>query len=380
MVHSHSSSNSSELSERHALLILNALPSIGPISCKRLLSAFSGDARKVFQVDRKTLLRVQGIGEVAVEKILNWSAYFDLNKEEQFMQDRSISFCLIKDDGYPNLLKKIYDPPIGLYCLGNKAIFKKPSVAIVGTRLASLYGKNQARKIASSLAKLGFCIVSGLARGIDYEAHSGALAVGGSSIAVLGNGLDIIYPPEHHDLYQSLEKEGLIVSEFPFGRRADRQSFPMRNRIIAGLSEGTIVIESGVKGGSLITANFALEYGRAVFAIPGRLDALQSQGCLALIKEGATMLTSLKDITNELQHFERIQAVGFNNTISSRGELSDLEQELFSLFLDGSRFTPSALAEHLYRNMSELNATLIQLELKNYIKRSLDGYYEINNI
>ena len=155
--------------------------------------------------------------------------------------------------------------------------------------------------------------MSGLARGIDFEAHTGALEVGGSSIAVLGNGLDIIYPPEHHDLYQSLEKKGLIVSEFPIGRRADRKSFPMRNRIIAGLSEGTIVVESGIKGGSLITANFALEYGRAVFAIPGRLDALQSQGCLALIKEGATMLTSLKDITNELQHFKRIQAVGFHN-------------------------------------------------------------------
>jgi DNA processing protein len=367
-----------QLSKSNALLILNALPSIGPMTCKRLLSAFSEDPRAIFLANKQRLMQVEGVGSVAADKIINWKKYFDLNKELSSMDDTGLRFCSIRDKSYPSMLKSTYDPPTGLYCLGNKELLQKPAIAIVGTRLASLYGKNQARKWASNLAKLGYCIVSGLARGIDFEAHVGALEVGGSSIAVLGHGLDSIYPPEHQELFQSLAKNGLLVSEFPLGRKANKTSFPMRNRITAGLSQGIIVVESGARGGSLITANFALDFGRSVFAIPGRLDAPQSQGCLELIKDGATILTSLKDVLNELEYFQSIQSIPFETKEPPKASLTEDEQLLFSMFVDGSRFTPSALAECLNVNISAVYTGLMQLELKHYIKKVMDGHYEIN--
>ena len=153
----------------------------------------------------------------------------------------------------------------------------------------------------------------------------------------------------------------------------------MRNRIIAGLSQGTIVVESGAKGGSLITANLALDFGRAVFAIPGRLDSPQSQGCLELIKDGATMLTSVKDVILELKHFQNIQSINLESSVGENRALSDSERELLSVFIDGSRFTPNAVAEHLNKDISSINASLIQLELKQCIQKAVDGCYEINN-
>ena len=206
------------------------------------------------------------------------------------MAKAAATFITPRDVGYPRLLKEIHDPPIGLYRKGVYD-FAQPCVAIVGSRRTTLYGQSVAKKLAADLARLGFCIVSGLARGIDTAAHEGALSVGGKTAAVLGCGIDIVYPPENLALYRRIEAEGAILSEFPFGRRADRQSFPMRNRVVAGIAEAVVVVETDVSGGSMITARFAGEQGRLIFAVPGRIDQNTSAGCHQLIRDGATLLT-----------------------------------------------------------------------------------------
>ena len=205
---------------------------------------------------------------------------------------------LAQDDKYyPNKLKLIYDPPELLYCLGDIRLLNEPSIAIVGTRNASNYGKRIAYNLSQELSKRGVTIISGLASGIDSYAHEGAFKNVGKTIAVLGSGIDIIYPKENEDLYKSIIKNGgLIVSEFPLGTKPEKDNFPKRNRIISGLSDGVVVVEAKKKSGALITADLALEQGRSVFAVPGNIDSQNSEGTNNLIKEGAVPVTSYLDI------------------------------------------------------------------------------------
>ena len=248
-----------ELTERQAFLILNALPNIGPITLNRLLDELGSDPRVVFTAGKRRLESVKGVGPVISESVASWREHVDLAREEERMAKSGADFITTRDPGYPKLLKEIHDPPIGLYRKGGYE-FGGPCVAIVGSRRTTLYGQATAKKFGAELARLGFCVVSGLARGIDTAAHEGALSVGGKTAAVLGTGMDIIYPPENLALYRRIEAEGgAILSEFPFGRRADRQSFAMRNRIVAGMCDATIVVESDVDGGAMITARFAGE-------------------------------------------------------------------------------------------------------------------------
>src|SRR5688572_10421283 len=217
------------LTEQQAFIILNALPNIGPITLNRLLEELGGDPRAVFSAGRKRLESVKGVGPVIAETIAGWAGHVDLAREEERMQKSGAEFITTRDPGYPKLLKEIHDPPIGLYRKG-RYDFTNPCIAIVGSRRTTLYGQSVAKKFGAELARLGFCVVSGLARGIDTAAHDGALSVGGKTAAVLGTGIDIIYPPENLELYRRIEAAGAILSEFPFSRRADRQSFAMRNR------------------------------------------------------------------------------------------------------------------------------------------------------
>jgi len=221
-----------ELTERQAFLILNALPNIGPITLNRLLAELGGDPRAVFTASRRQLEAVQGVGPVISATLAGWRDHFDVAREETRMAQSGVDFITARDPGYPPLLKEIHDPPIGLYRKG-RYDFAQPGIAIVGSRRTTLYGQSVAKKLGAELAQLGFCIVSGLARGIDTAAHEGALSVGGKTAAVVGTGIDIVYPPENLQLYRRLEESSAVLSEFPFGRRADRQSFAMRNRIVA---------------------------------------------------------------------------------------------------------------------------------------------------
>ena len=220
----------SELTERQAFMILNDLPNIGPITLNRLLEEFGDDPRDILASDKRRLESVRGVGPETSAALLNWRTHFDLAREEERLAKAGATFITTRDEGYPKLLKEIHDPPIGLYRKGDY-LFTQPCIAVVGSRRTTLYGQAVAKKLGADLARLGFCVVSGLARGIDTAAHEGALSVGGRTAAVLGCGIDIVYPPENLDLYRRITETGAVISEFPFGRKADKQSFPMRNRV-----------------------------------------------------------------------------------------------------------------------------------------------------
>ena len=291
----------SDLSYSDAMLVLNGLPQVGPVMSSHLMEAYQGDPAAVFSGPKNRLLSVPGVGEKVAEVLLHWDRHFDLDREKTRMERSGIAFVAQEDARYPQSLREIYDAPIGLYWKGGFFV-DRPCVAIVGTRRATLYGRSIAKKFAAELSRLGFCIVSGMARGTDTAAHEGALEAGGKTVAVFGCGMDIIYPPENLELYQAIGASGAVLSEFPFGRRADRQTFPMRNRVVSGMCEAVVVIESAAAGGSMITARFAGEQGRQVMAVPGRIDQDSSKGCHQLIRDGALMVTSVDDILEELRY------------------------------------------------------------------------------
>jgi DNA processing protein len=372
--------NAPELTERQAFLVLNALPNIGPITLNRLLEELDGDPRAVFAVARSRLEAVKGVGPVISQTIAAWREHFDLAREEERMARSGADFITARDTAYPRLLKEIHDPPIGLYRRG-KYDFSHPCIAIVGSRRTTLYGQATAKKFGAELARLGFCVVSGLARGIDTAAHDGALSVGGKTAAVLGTGVDLIYPPENLELYRRIEAEGAILSEFPFGRRADRQSFAMRNRIVAGMCEATVVVESDVDGGAMITARFAGEHGRLIFAVPGRIDQNSSAGCHQLIRDGATLLTSVDDILSELSYLGGLRpaAVSEKPADIAAGRPANLtpdETRVMECFRGGGIFSPDALSGQTGLPASSLSATLMMLELKRLIAKRADGTFE----
>jgi len=371
---------SSDLTERQAFLILNALPNIGPVTLNRLLAELGGDPRAVFATPAKKLESVKGVGPVISATIGAWREHFNLEREEERMAKGGADFITPRDAGYPRLLKEINDPPIGLYRKGRYG-FEHPCIAIVGSRRTTLYGMATAKKLGAELARLGFCVVSGLARGIDTAAHEGALSVGGKTAGVVGCGIDIIYPPENLELYRRLEAEGVILSEFPFGRRADRQSFPMRNRVVAGMCEATIVVETDVSGGAMITARFAGEYGRLIFAVPGRIDQPTSAGCHQLIRDGATLLTSVDDVLSELNYLDglrpaAIPARAAADANASLAGLSPEEAKVFACFRGGAILSPDALTAHTGLSAATLSATLMMLELKRLVAKRADGAFE----
>jgi DNA processing protein len=367
-----------ELTERQAFLVLNALPNIGPITTNRLLEELGGDPRAIFTTGARRLEAVKGVGPAIRDTLVRWSEHCDLEREEKKLADAGATFITTRDDAYPKLLRQIHDPPIGLYRKGAYA-FEHPGIAIVGSRRTTLYGQSVAKKLGTELAERGFCVVSGLARGIDTAAHEGALAAGGRTVAVLGNGLDIIYPPENLDLYRRIVDHGAVVSEFPFGRRADRQSFAMRNRIISGICEAVVVVESDVDGGAMITARFAGEHGRLIFAVPGRIDQPSSRGCHQLIRDGATLLTGVDDILAELNYLDGLRPapvpVGLADSAATAG-LSEAEQRVFECFRGGSILNIDALVGLTQMPAHELGATLMLLELKRLVVKRADGSFE----
>ncbi len=370
-----------EFTERQAFLVLNALPNIGPITTNRLLAELGGDPRAIFAAGARRLEGVRGVGPTIARTLANWQEQFDLAREEKRLAEAGATFVTTRDDAYPKLLRQIHDPPIGLYRRGGYE-FGQPCVAIVGSRRPTLYGQTVARKLGADLAERGFGVVSGLARGIDTAAHEGALSVGGHTAAVLGNGLDIIYPPENLDLYRKIAEAGAVLSEFPFGRRADRQSFAMRNRIVSGICEAIVVVESDVDGGAMITARFAGEHGRLIFAVPGRIDQSTSRGCHQLIRDGATLLTSVDDILNELNYLDGLRP----KAITIEGEssvleqlmpqLSETERKVAAAFSGGGMLGVDALTTATGLSAPEVSAALMSLELKRLVNKRADGTFE----
>ncbi len=372
--------SSPELTERQALLVLNALPNIGPITLHRLLDELGGDPRAVLAASPRRLEAVKGVGPVIAASIAGWREHFDVAREEERMARSGADFLTARDAVYPRLLKEIHDPPIGLYRRGRYDL-GAPGVAIVGSRRTTLYGQSVAKRFGAELARLGFCVVSGLARGIDTAAHEGALSVNGRTVAVLGCGIDIIYPPENLDLFRRIEATGAVLSEFPFSRRADRQSFAMRNRIVSGLCEATIVVESDVSGGAMITARFAGEQGRLLFAVPGRIDQNTSAGCHQLIRDGATLMTSVDDLVSELNYLDGLRPAPIPEKPGAApagepGTLTADEGRVLDCFRGGALLSLDALAAVTGRPAAELSAILMMLELKRCVAKRADGTFE----
>ncbi len=373
----------STLTRREAYWALNGLPSIGPVSLNRLLDRFEGDPCRALTASRSELQSIKGLQRKAMDVLLDWERHFDLVREMSQASSRGVDFVSREDPDYPELLREISDPPIGLYRMGEYD-FRKPSIAIVGTRHCTLYGQSVARSMAKDLALRGFCVTSGMARGIDTMAHRGALEVeGGTTVCVFGCGIDIVYPPENVDLFREAQKNGAVVSEFPFGRRADRQTFPMRNRLVSGMSHAVVVVESEESGGSMITARFAGEQGRLVCAIPGRIDHKASCGCHQLIRDGALLLGSVDELLEELDHLQEVPLLDTGASLMERSEsridLDDTERSFVSRLRGGEALGVDEMAALCQQPVAEVSSALMMLELKGAIQKRLDGRYELTH-
>jgi len=372
----------SGLTQRQAVMALNALSGLGPIRIGRLLEAFGDNAAAVLEAPASALREVQDIGPETAATVRSWRSHFDLDREEEALVRMGADFILKGDPGYPARLAELPGAPHGLYIRGCVPVC--PSVAIVGTRRATLYGRREARRFAADLASAGICVVSGLARGIDGEAHEGAMTTG-RTVAFLGCGLDVIYPPEHAELYDRICAEGAVISEFSLGRQPDAQTFPQRNRLISGMADAILVVESDVKGGSMITARFAAEQGRSVFAIPGRVDQTSSRGCHALIRDGATLVTCAQDIIEEIrvQFPVRHQSFGSGKPEAQQAELalgvtlSEDERKILGALEDGAVLHPDAIARICVMGLPGVMSSLMMLELKRLVARRPDASYEM---
>ena len=280
---------------------MNRIQGLGAITVKRMADRF-GSLAAIFEASESDLLSVQGIG---VEKARLFSEELKrvgVGEELEHASRKGIKLVTWADAGYPALLKQIADPPLVLYVAGSVEALDKPAVAIVGTRRPTVYGREVARRFGYQLAAAGYVIVSGLALGIDTEAHMGALQASGHTVAVLGGALDRLFPRENTGLAREIAvKEGAVISEYPFGRQPDRQTFPMRNRIVSGLCKGVLVVEAPLNSGTMITVGQALDQNRSVMAVPGRLDSPASQGCHRLVREGARLVATADDVIEELQ-------------------------------------------------------------------------------
>jgi DNA processing protein len=362
-----------ELTQKQALLALNALPGIGPIAVNQLLEAFDGDPCAALAADRRKLESVLGARAAGVR---DWRAHFDPVREESRMEKSGVAFVGQGDPEYPALLRQIQDPPVGLYRKGNY-VFEHPCVAIVGSRRATAYGQSVAKRLGAELGQRGFCVVSGLARGVDTSAHEGALSAGGRTVAVLGTGIDIVYPPENLGLYRRIAETGAVLSEFPFGRALDRDSFAMRSRVISGLCEAVVVVESDVHGGAMTTARFAGEQGRLVFAVPGRIDQSTSGGSNQLIRDGATMLTRVEDLLQEIQYLagRRPAPVPTEMGSGTAGDLGTDEARILYHLRAGAAMLPAELMAQTGLAAPEVSAGLALLEAKGLVARQEDGAY-----
>ncbi len=353
------------------LFLLLSIEGIGPGKIRNLLAKFK-NTKNILSSDYQSLLSVEGISTNLAKRIHKASkeraeAEQFTEKELQKLEKFGGKIITIWDEEYPSLLKKIYDPPILFYLLGELNESDQYSVAIVGTRQPTNYGKVQAEKISMDLAKQGITIISGMARGIDSIAHNSALKSGGRTIAVIGSGLDVIYPPENKKLFDKIRENGTIISEFSLGTKPDAQNFPRRNRIISGLSLGVIVIETGLTGGAMQTAAFALDQNREVFAVPGNIGVRQSEGTNLLIqKSEAELIISAEDVINELEI--KLKPVLGKNIPKQQIDLTLFEEKIINV-LNSEPLQIDKIALLTNMTTSDCLVNLLSLEFKGLVKQ-----------
>lgn len=285
-----------ELENKRYWIWLSLIKNLGSKRKLKLLELYK-NPEGIYKLTKEELININGIGEAIANDIIISKNEKILNYHIKYMKENNIKIININEREYPQALKKIYDPPISLYVKGDIEKLNNKNIGIVGCRECTTYGKKSAEYFAYNLSKQNINIVSGLAKGIDSYAHLGSLNTG-NTIAVLGNGLDMIYPKENLELANEIVKRGgTIISEYPCGTKPDKMKFPARNRIISGISSGIIVIEAKEKSGTLITVDFALEQGREVFVVPGNINSINSVGTNDLIKQGARLVTTYEDIS-----------------------------------------------------------------------------------
>ncbi len=356
------------------LLALSFIKAIGPVTIKRLLSAFRSPG-KIFEAGPGELTGIGGIKESKAKGIKEFRAWDRVEQEIETARRSGMRLITFTDTEYPEPLRQIDDAPVILYTKGELIPEDKYAVAIVGSRDMSYYGQKAAETIAYGLASSGLTIISGMARGIDTASHKSALKAGGRSIAVLGSGLDMPYPPENTGLFEALSRSGSVISEFPLGTPPNRENFPKRNRLISGLSLGVLVVEATAKSGSLITANYALEQGKDVFAVPGNIASRTSEGTNSLIKRGARLVQKAEDILEELSPVVKGLLRAQGNAPEKRSgktgtlEISEEEKAICNLLDSGTRHIDS-ISRELRMSPSRLSALLLKLEMKGVIKQT----------
>jgi len=357
-------------------IALKAIPGIGNTAISSLLDRF-GSPEAVFAAGEQDLCVVPGINQKTAQSILSFKNWDIIARQIEVLNKKGIKIITCQDELYPDRLRNIYDHPAYLYVSGT---LQKDdvSIAVVGSRHASSYGKYTTEKISRELALQGITIVSGMARGIDSCAHRGALSVSGRTLAVLGCGLNIIYPPENKKLFLDIQQHGAVISEFPLDTQPMPFNFPARNRIISGLSYGVVVVEAGEKSGSLITARLAMEQGRDVFAIPGMIDAPASRGTNSLIKQGAKLIDNIHDILEDIlpqidrtstresiQKKDKIQMAAFD--LPDKTETLNGVHHKIVKFLTSEKKHADEIISVLGVSPPDVLSSLITLELKGII-------------
>ncbi|HWQ70522.1 MAG TPA: DNA-processing protein DprA [Patescibacteria group bacterium] len=359
-------STDGRLAEQDAWLALALIPEVGSATFYRLREAL-GSVEAVLRADREAIAQVPGISRQVAQAIASFPWRDTLDRELRVIETRGLGLRRFGDEGYPELLAAIHSPPPVLYLRGTMRSEDRAAVAIVGSRTASPYGAAIAEQISGELAQRGVTIVSGMARGIDAAAHRGALRAGGRTLAVLGCGLGVTYPPEHAELADQIAAQGALISEFPIFMPPKPSHFPRRNRIISGLARGVVVIEAGLDSGALITANYALEQGRDVFAVPGQVTSRFSRGCHQLIKAGAKLTEGWEDIWEDI---ELQAAPGAQTILDLTAVRSPLEpQEV--LIIDTLEAGPMQIDDLIGRTQlpaGQMASLLLSLMLKGIIE------------
>ena len=357
------------MEDRFAYITLNMIEGLGPVSVRRLVDTL-GSPKAILEAEREDLMKARGVGEKLALKIITQRDSIDFAAEIDQAAEIGARIITPLDDEYPDALKAIHGPPLALYIQGHFLPEDGKALGIVGSRSTSHYGLNAADRLAFQLGQVGFTVVSGLARGTDTAAHRGALKSKGRTIAVLGGALDCLYPPENAELAEQIAKQGAVISEYPMGRQADRMTFPYRNRIISGLSMGVLLIESDIKGGSMHTTEAAMEQGRTVFALPGRIDTPGAKGPHMLIKNGAKLVQSLGDILEEYEFLipaSELDAPESATAARPEVPLTDQESKIVEA-LWNEPMDVDSLARKLGMKSHELSGLLLGLEMKRVIK------------
>ncbi len=284
---------------RHYSIALASISGVGSVTFRKLIARF-GTAEAVFRATKRELTEIEGIARLPVSAILSFTGWDAVQREVEKVDGAGAAIIGLEDASYPARLREVYDAPPVLYMKGSLTGQDERAVAVVGSRNSSRYGLISAEGIARGLAARGVTVVSGMARGIDSAAHMGALRENGRTIAVLGSGIDVIYPAENRALFHEIAEHGAVITEFPLGTGPETTNFPRRNRIISGISLGVVIVEASPNSGALITAKLALDQNREVFAVPGNITSMRSRGTHALIREGAKLVESAEDVIEEL--------------------------------------------------------------------------------